>query len=397
MYIYVKSAGKTIDYTDWQGGSSVPPPLPSLSEWSKRLSEGDVAFAVLVGYHQGAWYVLYRNLLLPGVTDEIMGRAIVLNLCFAGLPSEASARALVLKYLDFQILTKKSGRPLGRFCKELAAAYKNSPDEQRGYKYDYRVAQEWAEQVIAETVPTLSSLSPTQALFYRVNPFHSEENARVKDFIRTHALRAKEGLRVLFGQIYVDKSLPTDVSLQYTTEVGTTEKRPFASSEPPFSSKETVDAPISVDVHEGFKKCCDWIKQNKSLVIGWAIVLSALWIISSPQKKTEEIAPDVRVEAPSADCIREIVRVACSDGAADTIVLRVDSVSPLKISAQKIKLGKHQAIDLTQYSTRIANDIQAQQKKGKHCNALFITIALDGSYTTEYRWLEKEVNDPVER
>lgn len=369
MYIYVQSAGKTVDYTAWQGGGSVPSPVPALAEWSKRLSEGDVAFAVLVGYRQGAWYVLYRNLLLPGVADEVMGRSIVLNLCFAGLPSEASARALVLKYMDFQLLTKKSGRPLGRFCEELASAYTNSPGDPKGYEYDYRVAHEWAEKVIAETEPTLSSLAPTQALFYRVNPLLPGGNDGVKDYIRTHALRAKEGIRVLFGQIYVDELLPTDVSLKYTTDEGTTEKRPFSSS----ASTHVI------------KKPGDWLKRNMPLVIGCAIFLGAIWLISSPQKKTEEIVPDV----PPAACVSEIVRHACSAGAADAIILQVDGVSPLTVRAQKIKQGKRQTINLAPYSTQIANDIQAEQKKGKHCNALKISVAPDGSYTTEYLWLDK--------
>lgn len=215
MDIYVQSAGEVVDYT-WRSTTGAPEPPPALLSMHKLLNEEDAAFALVAGYTAGSWSVEFRNILLPGVRDRVMGRQIVFSICFAGLPSEKDARALALAYLDFRMERRKSGRITGRVCPELAAAYK--PTTNGDYDYDMDAARAWAEKTLAAYRPQAAGSDAPEPLDFTVNPAEAHHMGSVRNHLSTFALSAQEGVRMLWVQLYAAADLPADLVVRYTAD-----------------------------------------------------------------------------------------------------------------------------------------------------------------------------------
>lgn len=221
MNIYVHTAGVVEDYTRRQP-ENAPPMPPAVRAWHRELDKNDAYFALAAGRTAGGWYVEYRNLLLPKKID-IRNRKIVLNICFGALKSEAQVRALALAYLDFELIFEGS-KCAGRLCPQLTAAYR----EQGGdYAFDFSAAQHWAEAVL----DTFSTLPPARGniapILCHTNPAGDSYLTRIREELLRHRLQEKDGLRLLWAEVYLNPELPADILLQYTTGSGSfTRKAP---------------------------------------------------------------------------------------------------------------------------------------------------------------------------
>lgn len=214
MNIYVHSAGFVEDYSRRQPAAA--PPLPSIvRQWNEELDKSDRRLALVAGRTGGEWYIEFRNLVLPG-TYDLHNRSIVLNICFGALTSEAQVRALALAYLDFELL-QNGQRCEGRHCPALAAAY----HEQDGdYGFDFAIARRWAEQVIADFTAAAPSSAPAlHAPLYCCSDLCTDEGPqRVRESLRSKALREQDGLRLLWAERNAERSAGADITLQYSTE-----------------------------------------------------------------------------------------------------------------------------------------------------------------------------------
>lgn len=214
MNIYVHSAGFVEDYSRRQPAAAPPMP-PIVRQWNELLDKNDRRLALVAGCTGGEWYIEFRNLVLPG-TYDLRNRSIVLNICFGALTSEAQVRALALAYLDFELL-QNGPHCEGRHCPELAAAY----HEQDGdYGFDFAIARRWAEQVIADfvaTCPPASDVLP--APIYCSSDLSTDAGLqRVRTTLKTNTLSEQDGLRLLWAELYAERSAGADITLQYSTE-----------------------------------------------------------------------------------------------------------------------------------------------------------------------------------
>ncbi|MDO5473299.1 MAG: hypothetical protein Q4F35_08180 [Akkermansia sp.] len=233
MYLYVKSAGTIVDY-GWAQCQGAPT-LPALVEkWNDKLNENDLIFALLAGKCNQSWHVIFRNLRLPGRTDNIAGRPLMLNLYFSGLSSEKEVRALALSYLDLEVQTDEFGDCLGRFNPTLAAAYQPTPDG--NYSYDYDSAIRWAQQEINRTLPKLGDNPPTTRISCRRKPDDIEQ---LKERLRTTALSDGDGLKLIASKIIVLDAEEVDISLRYSETACTWKEEPLPSDKAA-GKKETI-------------------------------------------------------------------------------------------------------------------------------------------------------------
>lgn len=214
MNIYVHSAGFVEDYSRRQPAAA--PPMPTIvRQWNELLDKNDRRLALVAGRTEGEWYIEFRNLVLPG-TYDLRNRSIVLNICFGALTSEAQVRALALAYLDFELL--QNGKHCeGRLCPELAAAY----HEQNGdYGFDFAIARRWAEQVIADFAATCTTASGAlPAPIYCSTDLCTDVGLlSVRKTLKTHPLSEQDGLRLLWAELYAERSAGADITLQFSTE-----------------------------------------------------------------------------------------------------------------------------------------------------------------------------------
>lgn len=231
MNIYVHSAGFVEDYSRRQPAAA--PALPhAVRQWQAQLDKNDARFALVAGRTDSGWYIEFRNLLLPGRYD-MRNRQIVLNICFGALPSEAQVRALALAYLDFELVYNTAGHCTGRLCPGLAAAYR----EQAGdYDFDFAVARQWAEDIIANLPPLPVDASEITPIICHTNPEQDTLIERVRQQLRTHRLRARNGLRLLWAEVDTDPACGADITLQYIESK---------------SSYKTLTDPASFPAHRG--------------------------------------------------------------------------------------------------------------------------------------------------
>ena len=214
MNIYVHSAGFVEDYSRRQPAAAPPMP-PIVRQWNELLDKNDRRLALVAGCTGGEWYIEFRNLVLPG-TYDLRNRSIVLNICFGALTSEAQVRALALAYLDFELL--QNGQHCeGRHCPELAAAYHEKDGD---YGFDFAIARRWAEQVIADfaaTCPPASDVLPAP-IYCSCDLSTDAGLQRVRTALKTNTLSEQDGLRLLWAELYAERSAGADITLQYSTE-----------------------------------------------------------------------------------------------------------------------------------------------------------------------------------
>lgn len=207
MDIFVQAAGTQVDYT-WRCSTGTDMPPHALLAMHRKLHEEDAALALVAGCVDGSWSVEFRHLLLPGVVD-FMGRQVVFNICFAGLPSEKDVRALALAYLDFGMETRKSGRIVGHTCPELAACYKPAGGD---YTYDLKAARAWAEGTLERYRGKVSCVQHWTPHEIWINPKDSEHKEDfAKRFLGQFALNERNGVRMLWSELYADTSESMDL------------------------------------------------------------------------------------------------------------------------------------------------------------------------------------------
>lgn len=224
MHIYVHSAGFVEDYSR-RRPENAPPQPAALRSWHSELDKNDAYFALVAGRTEGGWYIEYRNLLLPEKYD-IRNRKILLNICFGALESEAQVRALALAYLDFEPVFKDD-KCAGRLCPALADAYRTQDGD---YTFDFTAAQQWAEKVLAEferQAPATREICP---VFCHTNPQHDSYIDDIRSQLRTCRLRDKDGLRLLWAEIYTNSECGADIILQYTSDTGFYRQTPAAQA-----------------------------------------------------------------------------------------------------------------------------------------------------------------------
>lgn len=216
MKIYLKSAGKSQDF-DYHWLNEADSTMPSeLISWHGKLADQDKVFALVSGHSHNGWHVVFRNLILPGVTDN-RGRQILLNVCFSELGREDEVRALALAYLDFELKKKKSGRPIGRYQPELAAAYE--PTAEGDYQYNTQDAMSWASKAIDKYRRDLGYRQASCRLKRTLNPSSSSDLDNLKGYLKGTKLSEEEGIRLLWSDFCSENAPSADIVLTYTKEL----------------------------------------------------------------------------------------------------------------------------------------------------------------------------------
>lgn len=214
MHIYVLSAGFVEDYSR-RSPENAPPQPEALRSWHRELANSDAYFALVAGRTEGAWYIEFRNLLLPEKYD-IRNRSILLNICFGALESEAQVRALALAYLDFELVFCDD-KCAGRLCPALAEAYRTQDGD---YTFDFAAAQKWAEKVLTEFEKQPPATQEICPVYCHTNPEQDTYTANIRNLLLTRRLSNRDGLRLLWAEIYTNSECGADIILQYTSDTG---------------------------------------------------------------------------------------------------------------------------------------------------------------------------------
>lgn len=234
MNIYVHSAGFVEDYSRRRPENA--PPLPAaVRSWHRELNKDDAYFALVAGRTEGGWYIEYRNLLLPDAYD-IRNRRIMLNICFGALENEAQVRALALAYLDFEPIFQGS-KCCGRLCPRLANAYRAQDGD---YAFDFSAARHWAEDILAEFAALPPAKEEICPFICHTNPAQDSYAESIRKQLLTHRLRQRDGLRLLWAEVYTNPECGADITLQRTDATGSYTQTNKAGTYPAHRNKDSL-------------------------------------------------------------------------------------------------------------------------------------------------------------
>lgn len=221
MKIHVNTSTLFAEYRWYSEDTTLPAAcIPGI-----QISDNASCYALSAGKRGQFWYVNFVNL-WSGDTDA-MERPCRLSIRFDELESEAQVRALALAYLDIPLEVVTSRRAY-RHSKELAACY---IIEEETLKFDFQRAEQWARQIIEDTVFPDDVTEAHHRLDCRIN-YGEWSVPEVVERLQTTKLQEKQGIRLFWSNSYMDETFRPDIVIQVEAGARRIREQPLVEVKP---------------------------------------------------------------------------------------------------------------------------------------------------------------------
>lgn len=221
MKIHVNTSTLFAEYRWYSEDTTLPAAcIPGI-----QISDNASCYALSAGKRGQFWYVDFVNL-WSGDTDA-MGRPCRLSIRFDELESEAQVRALALAYLEIPMEVVTPRRAY-RHSKELADCY---IIEEETLKFDFERAEQWARQIIEDTVFPDDVTEAHHRLDCRIN-YGEWSVPEVVERLQTTKLQEKQGIRLFWSNSYMDETFRPDIVIQVEAGARRIRKQPLVEVKP---------------------------------------------------------------------------------------------------------------------------------------------------------------------